>query len=234
MARALLHPLLADCGVEHGFGLRGAPAPGGVVRPTQVHGCAVATVCESPSPPPGAADAVVCALPGVRVGVVTADCVPILLCTRDAGAVAAVHAGWRGLALGVVAAGVRALRRLAAPAGAGGALVAAIGPHVGACCYEVDAPVTDALAASFPGSLAAALSPSRPGHAMLDLGALAREALIRAGLRADAIGRLPDACTCCDAQRFHSYRRDGRGAGRLLHFIAAGCAPRLDTAQGAS
>jgi YfiH family protein len=132
--------------------------------------------------------------------------------------VAAVHAGWRGLAAGVVTAGVAAVRELARRPSP---LVAAIGPHIGACCYEVDGPVVDALRERFAPALEGASRPTRPGHVAIDLAALAREALVGAGLAPDAIGVLPDACTRCDRERFFSYRRDGLAAGRLVHFIAA-------------
>ena len=65
------------------------------------------------------------------------------------------------------------------------------------------------------------LMPKSPEHSMLDLGALVRVELIRAGVRPADVGTFPDACTCCDPERFHSYRRDGSDAGRLLHWIAA-------------
>jgi copper oxidase (laccase) domain-containing protein len=104
-------------------------------------------------------------------------------------------------------------------------LVAGIGPHIGPCCYEVDAPVLDALASgyaeAFAEAFAEAARPVRPGHALLDLGRLAAVALAAAGLEEASIGRAAVACTHCDADRFHSYRRDGPRAGRLLHFIAA-------------
>jgi copper oxidase (laccase) domain-containing protein len=67
-------------------------------------------------------------------------------------------------------------------------------------------------------------TPVRPGHWMLDLGALVRVELVRAGVAPANLGAFPDACTCCDAARFHSHRRDGASAGRLLHWIAANTA----------
>jgi len=215
---ALRHPLLDAVGVEHGFGVRGLAPPAGLRRPQQVHGARVAQAAGCVGAAAPRADAVVSALPGVPVGVVTADCVPILVATDAGRAVAAIHAGWRGMASGVVAAAIEALR-----AESGGAvdLVAAIGPHIGACCYEVDDPVLEALAPTFGRDLAAALRPARPGHAWLDLGRLARTALLRAGLAPAALGVLPRACTRCDPVRFHSYRREGASAGRLHHFIAA-------------
>jgi YfiH family protein len=216
--RALRHPLLDACGVSHGFGVRGGRAPAGVLRPRQVHGADAVTAGACAGEPPPEADAVVSRVAGLAVGIVTADCLPILLATRGGGAVAAIHAGWRGLAQGVVAVGVDALRRLAGP---GEPLVAVIGPHIGPCCYEVDGPVLEALRGRFSRSLAGALGPARPGHGMLDLGRLARAELADAGVAGGAVGVLADACTCCDAARFHSYRRDGARAGRLHHFIAA-------------
>ncbi|MEE9608598.1 MAG: polyphenol oxidase family protein [Myxococcota bacterium] len=214
----LAHPLLTGRRVAHGFGLRGSAAPPGIRRPRQVHGAGVVDADQCGGPEPPAADAVVCAAAGVPVGILTADCVPILLASSRGSAVAAIHAGWRGLARGVVAAGVDALRGAALDEPE---LVAAIGPHIGPCCYEVDDPVLDALSPRFARDLEGALRPARAGHALLDLGALVRLALVTAGLAASAVGALPDACTRCDRERFHSYRRDGPRAGRLVHFIAA-------------
>ena len=219
--KPLVEPRLAGSAACHGFGLRGTPEPAGLARPRQVHGAAVvgAADCLKGAERP-AADAVVATTPGVPVGVLTADCVPVLLTSGAGDAVAAVHAGWRGLAAGVVTAGVEAL---ATAAGVGPErLLAAIGPHIGPWCYEVDDAVLDALAGRHGQAMGRALRPARAGHAMLDLGALVDAALVRAGVPQAAVGRAVAACTCCDPRRFHSYRRDGAGAGRLVHFIAAG------------
>lgn len=211
------HPYLLACGVEHGFGLRGTSREG-LLRPRQVHGARVVTAAECAKPGPPAADAITSTLAGQAVAVVTADCVPILVAAADGSAVAAIHAGWRGLAAGVIGAGVSALAELAAGSAS---LVAVVGPHIGACCYEVDEPVRDGLARRFGDSLASSTRPTRPGHVALDLGELSRLALGRAGLLPEAVGSVPDACTRCDATRFHSFRRDGARSGRLIHFIAA-------------
>jgi len=209
------HPLLEACGVEHAFGTREGPGPVGCLRPRQVHGREVARVTPERELWPEQADAVVCAVPGVSVAVVTADCVPVLLAACDGTAVAAVHAGWRGLAAGVVERGVGALRELSRP----GALTAVVGPHIGSGAYEVDDPVLEALRARYAGAVDRATRPTRRGHAWLDLGALARHALLCAGLSPERVGAT-GGCTHAEPRRFHSYRRDGAGAGRLVHAIA--------------
>jgi YfiH family protein len=215
----LRHPLLVERGIDHGFGVRGGVPPEDLRRARQVHGARIVCERECAGPSPPEADGIVSASPGVPVAVFTADCVPILLATSRGTAVAALHAGWRGLAAGVVGSGVAALLDLV-----GGAppLVAVIGPHVGACCYEVDGPVLDALGGRFGPALRDCTRATRAGHAALDLAALARAALVAGGLAPELVGALPGACTRCDPERFHSYRRDGPAAGRLVHYIAAG------------
>lgn len=216
MSALLVHPLLAEWRVSHGFGTRDTPEPGRLARPRQVHGRAVARLLRGGEVEPADADAIVADEPGARVGVVTADCVPVLLAAPGGERVAAVHAGWRGLAAGVIEAAVATLADSGSdPA----ALRAAIGPCIGPCCYEIDAPVIDALQPRYGAELEAALQPAPGTHRRLDLGALARAALVAAGVPARAVGGLPDACTRCDARRFHSYRRDGPRAGRLVHWI---------------
>ena len=215
--RGIQHALLHERGVPHLFGLRDNVEPRRVVRPRQVHGARVA-VLRAGAAVPAEADAIVsgdCASP---VGIVTADCVPILACCDSGEVVAAIHAGWRGLAAGVVEHAIAVLREHA-PARC--SVQAVIGPHIGACCYEVDEPVLGPLRARFGATLTAALAESAPGHWRLDLACLAAEALERSGVRGDALGRVPRACTFCEPQRFHSYRRDGSSAGRLLHRVVA-------------
>ncbi len=217
----LRHRLLSDVGVDHGFGLRDSTEPPEIRRPHQVHGAAVATAqqCALESPPE--ADVVVSDQIGVRVAVATADCVPILLASESGSAVAVVHAGWRGIACGVIGAGASALRLRSAPSER---TIAVIGPHIGPCCYEVDEPVVRALAERFSLALPDASRNTSSGHVMLDLGQLTRVALAAGGIDSARIGSLRDVCTACNPERFHSYRRDGATAGRQSHFIAAGVA----------
>lgn len=220
MSVFLREPLLADVAAAHGFGTVGAAAPQPLMRPKQVHGKHVvdANACAAADEPPEA-DAIVSADAELGIAIVTADCVPILLAAPGGRVVAAVHAGWRGLAAGVVAAGVASLvERAGCDAGA---CIAAIGPHIGSCCYEVDEPVLSALEAGVGASARTSARPTKPGHAQLDLAALSRAALMQAGLRDGCIGASAVACTACDPRRFHSYRRDGPRSGRLIHFIRA-------------
>jgi len=224
----LVHRLLEDRGVRHGFGVRGWPGPRGHVRPRQVHGTGVAVPGDGGRLSPAEADAVLSAAGGPPVAVVTADCVPILVATEGGRHVAAIHAGWRGLAAGVIEAAVRGLEhRGVAP----GALVAVIGPHARVCCYEVDAPVRSAFERWSEPASRRAFRDRRPGHWMLDLASLAEIALARAGLDPAGIGQIENACTVCGGDRFESYRRDGGRAGRMVHAVTpadAVTAPALD------
>lgn len=211
--------LLSELGIRHGFGLRGSTPPAGVVLPRQVHGVAVAKVDASGQAEPEAADAIVSTHPGQAIAVVTADCVPILVAAAGGGGVAAIHAGWRGLAAGVIEAGILGLQATA-PSVTG--LVAAIGPHIGACCYEVDSPVLDPLTRRFGAAkVQQSQRATRPGHARIALAPLVLLALEEAGVRADRVELIEDACTACDPDRFDSFRRDGNQAGRMVHWVAA-------------
>lgn len=163
------------------------------------------------------ADAMIADRPGQACVVLTADCLPILLCDEAGTHVAAVHAGWRGLAAGVLEASVDALGRIAHDTADA---VAVIGPHIGARCYEVDAPVVSALTLRFGDAVDAALRATRPGHCEIELARLAALDLSRAGFASERIAVVEDACTACDPVRFHSYRRDGPASGRLFHYIA--------------
>ncbi len=214
----ITHPLLAGERVAHGFGTRACSPPPALVRPRQVHGTRVVVLRREMMVEIGEADAIVSERPALPIGVVTADCLPLLVATPH-GSVAAVHAGWRGLAAGVISEALSALAALT-PDGITGAS-AVIGPRVGSGCYEIDAPVAEALARRFAGAVDTALVATRPGHWQLDLATLACVDLVRSGVAADRVAALAGVCTACDAERFHSYRRDGPRSGRLFHWIAA-------------
>jgi YfiH family protein len=221
----LCEPVLKDLGVSHGFGQRGSQVPDLAVFPSQVHGIEVLDARRAGGPSTIPADAVVTSAAGVSIGIVTADCVPILAATTSGSTVAAIHAGWRGLAAGVIESGLRALRSKSD----GEALACAIGPAARGCCYEVDEPVRIGLSDRYREHLDEVLVSSRPGHFLLDLPLLAARILESSGVRSSQIGTLHRVCTICDAKRFESYRRDGSQAGRLKHFITR---PGSDPCQG--
>jgi hypothetical protein len=152
--------------------------------------------------------------PGERVPAVrTADCVPILLVDRRGRAVAAVHAGWRGTAAGIAA---RAVEGLAAEGIPPGDVLAALGPAILDCCYEVGPEVVEALAASVPAGRAPEVSRAvGPGQFRVDLHAANRLQLVASGVPQEAIRQAP-WCTRCRPDLFYSYRRQGPAAGRMM------------------
>ena len=153
---------------------------------------------------------------GVACCVRTADCVPVLVADRASGAVAAIHSGWRGTVAGAASAGVAALRALVQGEGD---LVAAIGPHIASCCFEVGDDVADALAeCSGAGAAAVARAPGQKPR--VDLRRIVRAQLEASGLRPDQIDDVL-GCTYCEPRSFHSFRRDGARSGRLLSAIVA-------------
>jgi purine-nucleoside/S-methyl-5'-thioadenosine phosphorylase / adenosine deaminase len=166
-----------------------------IVKARQVHGATVITVVEGRDSLSLDADAdgIATANEGLAPTVLAADCVPIVVAAP--GAVATLHAGWRGLEAGVIANGVGALRALVGDA----QLTAAIGPAAGACCYEVGTELHE----RFPDFCAGS---------NLDLNAIARAELVEAG-----VTTIHDTgiCTICsNPALFYSYRRDGPSAGR--------------------
>jgi polyphenol oxidase len=161
-------------------------------------------------PPLGDGDGLVTTDPGVVLAVLTADCAPVLLADPAAGVVGAVHAGWRGLAAGVVEAGVAAMAGLGAdPAGT----VGLVGPAAGGCCYEVGPEVREAVGARLPDALAT----TRDGRPALDPAAGAAQALRRAGV---GHVRVAAECTVDLEERFFSHRRDHGRTGRQAGLIA--------------
>ncbi len=150
------------------------------------------------------------------VGVRTADCVPLLYVDPEQDAVAAVHAGWRGLAAGIA----REALTVLGP-GAAARVLVALGPSIGPCCFEVDQPVARTLAAS---SSAACVQPAanpakRATHAQVDLRTALETQLAALGVDAARVQRV-GGCSRCDAEGFHSHRRDGAASGRMLSFVA--------------
>ena len=170
-----------------------------LLRGYQVHGSEVRRVTSDPpadqAVPSDHADGQATNLVGIAPLVLSADCLPVAL--GGAGAVAALHAGWRGLAAGVLEQGVSALRELSAGAGVA-EITAVIGPGAGPCCYEVGEEVHTAFAGSH-----------RYGQ-NIDLRAIARDRLLATGITEV---RDVEVCTICD-ERYFSHRREGKHAGR--------------------
>lgn len=192
--------------------------PARMHRGRQVHGRAVYVAGDAAADGFPDADAVIATAPQSAGAVQVADCVPVLLAGESSGGpVAAVHAGWRGTAAGIVGEAVSALARLGVEPST---LVAAIGPSIRACCYQVDARVRDVFAAAPGWPLAeASFVPDGPGHWRLDVAGINRRMLEAAGVPAHQIHD-SELCTACDLARFYSYRVEGAGTGRLVAGIA--------------
>ncbi len=173
----------------------------------QTHGCRVADLDLETALVP-LADAAHTRSAGRICVVQVADCLPVLLCAADGSAVAAAHAGWRGLAGGVLESTVRALRT--PPAG----VLAWLGPAIGQGCFEVGEDVHGVFTSADPGATAAFVRNAR-GRWQCDLYALARRRLAALGIRRIHGGGW---CTYSDPARFFSYRRDGR-CGRMAALI---------------
>ena len=215
-------------GLVHGFGQRGGPEPetreetsvcvraalngaGRLLLMRQVHGATVVTAPWEGTPE---ADAAVATDPGLLVGISTADCLPVLLVDPRRRAVAAVHAGWRGAASRVVA---RAVEALIAGGSRPADLVAALGPGIGPCCYEVG----EELRAAFGPGADAFFRPGPGGRSHLDVRAANVRQLEDAGVRPGGVHHVED-CTSCREDLYYSYRREGPGTGRMISFVGFG------------
>lgn len=163
-------------------------------------------------------DVTLSSAPDVACAVRIADCVPILIADRETGATAAVHSGWQGTVLGVVPSAVISLRKLI---GREGELIAAIGPHIGRCCFEVGEDVAERLMACAPFEKEV-VERDRGPRPHIDLRAIVRSQLRALGLEDSAIDDV-EGCTQCDEARFFSYRRDKDKSGRHLAAIVTRC-----------
>jgi YfiH family protein len=162
-------------------------------------------------------DALITRATNILLGVQTADCVPVLLGDARTGAVAAIHAGWRGTAASIA---TKTLQRMAADFGTRATDVrVAIGPSARACCYEVGSEVIELFRARFPDA-DGLLAPMRDGRARIDLQRANSNQLIAAGVDASRIHIAP-LCTMCRTDILFSYRREKALRGRVGRLLAA-------------
>ena len=199
----LTSPLLdAIPWLEHGFGTRDAPlSQEGMASLKQIHS-SVALVADRAEGCVGEGDALITAQPGVAVSVRTADCFPILLVDIHHRVVAAVHAGWRGTADRVA---VKTLERMSKEFDTRlPDVIAAIGPGIGACCYQVGAEVAGRFGKS--------------GAGVLDLGAENLNQLLQAGVPRAQLSAVLQ-CTFCNPAKFYSWRRDRETSGRMISYV---------------
>lgn len=183
----------------------------------QVHGVAVADLDALPAAVIPEADAAVSARPGTVCAVLTADCLPVLFAAMDGSVVGAAHAGWRGLAAGVLDAAVAALR---ARLSTGARLLAWFGPAISARHFEVGEEVRAALLTPDPAAVAA-FTRGRADRWQCDLYQLARQRLARLDVKEVGGG---SCCTYAEETRFYSHRRDVQhrglaGTGRIASLI---------------
>ena len=181
--------------------------PGRPAWVSQVHGVAVADAASvQPGQPVQVADASIASAPGVVCAVMTADCLPVLFADTDGKVVGAAHAGWRGLAAGVLAHTIKAMRAAGA-----GEITAWMGPAIGPSQFEVGADVLDSFMAGAMAAEEAAVRaafvpyPGRPEKHLANIYALARVFMARDGVTRVSGG---EYCTATDGARFFSYRRD--------------------------
>jgi YfiH family protein len=142
----------------------------------------------------------------------TADCVPLLLADRRSGAVAAIHAGWRGIVRGVVEAGVAKLREVG---GDPAELMAVLGPHIRGDAFEVSDDVAEELAAISPVPCVVRRDGKKP---RVRLDNIVRAKLVAVGVARDQIDDV-GGCTMTELEQFFSFRRDGKVGGRHLSAI---------------
>jgi YfiH family protein len=188
---------------------------GRIITMRQVHGDGLVEVTEKRAKEVGEADGMVTRERQAYLGVLTADCVPVLLVAPKRKIVAAVHAGWRGTLAGIAAKMVRLFAQKYGMAAAD--IDAALGPSIGACCYEIQDDVSRPLLAQW-GVLAESSLERRNGKCFVDLRRLNRGILEKAGIPPSAIFEI-GPCTSCAKDEFFSYRRERAETGRQLSFI---------------
>lgn len=181
----------------------------------QIHGSAVHILGADYDGARLAGDGMVTAAPGLALGIFTADCVPLLMVDAERRVAGAFHAGWRGTLAGIAGVG---LSRMSEAGANLGRIRAALGPSIGACCYEVDTELGERFAAAWPLSRSR-IGPGRPSKAMIDLRGILTDQLIEGGLDPASITTV-GPCTRCASECFFSRRAaDGRVCGLQLSFV---------------
>jgi YfiH family protein len=188
---------------------------GRIVTMKQVHGDNIIEIKDKKLNEAGEADGMVTREREVHLGVLTADCVPILFVAPKHKLVAAVHAGWRGTLAGIAEKMVRLFEEQYGVSA--DEIEAALGPAIGGCCYEVKDDVTQPLIERW-GRIAESGIEARDGKTFLDLRRVNQGILERAGVLAKQILQL-GPCTSCAPDEFFSYRRERKETGRQMSFI---------------
>jgi polyphenol oxidase len=196
-------------GILHGFGTQDEPLPQVMnkywgLRPNwkQVHGDQWSEV-KAPHQECGQVDALFTQTPGIPIGVMTADCVPILLAHESGSQVAAIHAGWRGTQSRILE---KLWSDLQARGNYASQWVACIGPSISSCCYEVSEELADSFKKEFQELPSQSFLPK---SRYLDLARIHEQILQRLGFK--KVERLPYCTRCSQAPQFHSFRREGAG-----------------------
>lgn len=199
----------------HGFATKpDTEFPEPVITSKQVHGVEI-HIAQGNEKNLDGFDIIMTEKPGVSVAIRTADCLPVLLVEPERRIVAAVHAGWRGTLARV---SEKAVKKILSLGGHADRILAVMGPSMGKDCYEVEADVANPFRQKFPDWWTEILTPVSHTKWLLNVPETNRLQLLAAGLRPENIDHI-DLCTHCREDLFHSYRRDGEAAGRMVNFI---------------
>lgn len=207
----ILSSLLKNAGVQHGFGELRDDLPENIITPKQVHGNSILIV--ETGKESGEFDIVITKTM-YPIGVKTADCQSLLVVEPEAGIVAAIHAGWKGTLLRATEVGIRKIIEMG---GKAQNIKAALGPSMLKSCYEVEGDVASQFQKEFP-NWPEILEKKSNRKWLLDVALTNKKQLLHCGVLPQNIDHL-EFCTHCHPHRFHSFRRDGEKAGRMVSFV---------------
>jgi len=177
--------------------------PSKILIPKQVHGNRVYNCCEESNV--DGVDALVSNKKNIVLSIQVADCIPMFLLDHKKNICALVHAGWRGTVKKIVTNTIREMERIGSQAKD---ITALIGPSIQQCCFEIGPEVAQKFSAEF-------LTNGKDDRSLLDLSGVVQSELQQLGLNDNQIN-LQSKCTCCHPELFHSYRRNGKQAGRMI------------------